>query len=85
MNDSFYALEVMMRQHQRDVLRDADLRRLARLAPRGEGKARRPRSFGPAIAPLLAGAGGLLVAAGRGLESRAAPACVECLPPSPAG
>ena len=92
MNDSFYAIEVMMRQRQRDILRDADLRRMARMASGAEGRTRPPRSFGTALAPVLAGAGSLLVAAGRGLESRAArwsirrgsPACVECLPPSPA-
>jgi hypothetical protein len=68
MNESYYALEMMMKQRQRDVLRDADLRRIAHAGARARGRASRPSVF----APVLARVGRLLVTIGRRLETRAA-------------
>jgi len=66
MNESYFALEIMMKQRQRDILRDAELRRKARTA-RG-AKSRRPS----VLAPLFTQTGRYLVAVGARLETRAA-------------
>ncbi len=70
MYESYYALEVMMRQRQRDILKEAELRRLARA---GSNRRVPHRSI---FAPVLARVGRFLVILGRRLETRAACASI---------
>jgi hypothetical protein len=85
MNESYNSLEMMMRQQQRDILRDAELRRMARVG------ANRNVPHRSVIAPMLARVGGFMVAVGQRLETQAARAssagssviCRDCPPPVP--
>jgi hypothetical protein len=80
MYESYYAIEMMMRQRQSDVLKDARERLRAGALPHSRRR--------PLLSPVLSGIGRVLVAVGNRLEEQAGRAataasqraCTECGP-----